>query len=252
MNATGHMLVGRIAWDNLTPAARSAVQDLNSDPNNPGAGKPTTDLDNDVLSAPVWMDDIRPTYKDLHYVNTPLDGDGTLSPGPNSISFLKENLAVLQDAQASRDEKAEALRITEHLVGDLHQPLHNCDNHDHGGNGFKLNGHQNLHSYWDGGAGLWKNSKRPLDSQSQQRIIQMASQLESNYPMSTMTTQATDLNPEDWAHEGWELAKSDVYTGVTQGQAPSPEYTARAQDDMSRGAALGGYRLANLLNQIFV
>ena len=34
MNATGHMLVARIAWDKMTPAARAAVADLASDPNN--------------------------------------------------------------------------------------------------------------------------------------------------------------------------------------------------------------------------
>ena len=56
---------------------------------------------------------------------------------------------------------------------------------------------------------------------------------------------------KDGSREGCQVSKDDVYEGVTQGQAPSPEYTERARNDMNREAALGGYRLANLLNDIF-
>ncbi|MBX3167791.1 MAG: S1/P1 nuclease [Candidatus Eremiobacteraeota bacterium] len=251
MNALGHMLVARVAWDHLTPAARAAVERLSSNPHNPGAGKDCTDQDNDVYTAAVWMDDVRPTYRDLHYVNTPLEGDGTLPSGPNSITFLNQNLGVLRDSTASEDQKAEALRITEHLVGDLHQPLHNADNHDHGGNDFKLNGRDNLHSFWDSGGKQWSNLKRPLSGPDKQQVERLAAQLEKQYPLEKYRIDATNLQPEDWSREGWELARDDVYAGVTPGQAPSPEYTERARHDMSREAALGGYRLAGLLNQIF-
>ena len=247
----GHMLVARVAWDKLTPTAQAAVEKLNANPHNPGAGKDCTDQDNDVFSASTWMDNVRPTYKEMHFVNTPLDGDGTLPPGPNSITFLNQNLGVLRDPKASQDQKAEALRITEHLVGDLHMPLHNADNNDHGGNGFKLNGHESLHSFWDSGGKQWTNVKRPLNGPAKDQVIQLAAQLEKQYPMEKYRIDASNLKPEDWSREGWQLSKDDVYEGVTQGQAPSPEYTERARNDMNREAALGGYRLANLLNDIF-
>lgn len=247
----GHMLVARVAWDNLTPAARVAVERLSGNPQNPGAGKDCDERNSDIYTAAVWMDDARPAYKDLHYTNTPLEGDGQLLPGLNSVTFLNQNLSVLRDAQASEDEKAEALRITEHLVGDLHQPLHNADNHDHGGNDFKLNGRDNLHSFWDSGGKQWTNVKRPLNGPDKAQVERMAALLEKQYPMETHRIDATNLHPEDWAREGWELARSDVYVGVTQGETPGPEYTERARNDMSRAAALGGYRLAGLLNEIF-
>lgn len=251
MNALGHMLVARVAWDNLTPTARAAVEKLNSNPHNPGAGQDCTDQDNDVFTAAVWMDDVRPVYKDLHYVNTPVDGDGTIPGGPSSITFLNQNLDVLRDSKASEDQKAEALRITEHLVGDLHMPLHNADNHDHGGNGFKLNGHENLHSFWDCGGKQWSNIKRPLNGPGKDQVAKMAAQLEKQYPLDKYRIDATNLKPEDWSREGWQMTKDDVYTDVTQGQAPSEEYTQRCRTDMNREAALGGYRLAGLLNDIF-
>jgi hypothetical protein len=55
----------------------------------------------------------------------------------------------------------------------------------------------------------------------------------------------------DWSHEGWELAHTAVYDGVTPGMAPSPEYVARAQKTMNEEAALAGYRLASIVNSIF-
>jgi hypothetical protein len=251
MNAMGHMLVARVAWDNLTPTARAAVERLTSNPHNPGAGQDCTDEDNDAYTAAAWMDDVRPIYKELHFVNTPLDGDGTLPPGPNSISFLNQNLGVLRDPKASEDQKAEALRITEHLVGDLHMPLHNSDNNDHGGNSFKLSGHDSLHSFWDSGGKQWTNVKRPLTDAGRAQIDKMAAQLESQYPMDKYRIDATNLKPEDWSHEGWQMSKDDVYTDVTQGEAPSQAYTDRCRKDMNREAALGGYRLAGLLNDVF-
>jgi nuclease S1 len=251
MNATGHMLVARIAWDKMTPAARSAVQDLASDPNNPSTGIPTTEKNSDQFTGAVWMDDIKPVDKELHFVSTPFKGDGTVPVGPSSVTFLNDNLALLKSPSASRDQKAEALRMTLHLMGDTHQPLHNCENGDRGGNNFKLDGRNNLHSFWDTGGNQWTNLKRPLNDQASAQLASMASKVEQECPEAELAAKVQDLNPADWSHEGWELSHTAVYEGVVQGKAPSPEYVARAQHTMNEEAALAGYRLASIVNSIF-
>lgn len=251
MNATGHMLVNRIAWDHLTPKAQKMVEDLTHNPNNPVTGKPTTAQDNDVFTAATWMDDIKPTNREMHFTDLPLDGDGKIPQGPNSYSFISAQIAILKDAKAATDHKAEALRNTMHLMGDTHQPLHNCTHDDHGGNGFPLDGKKNLHSFWDSGANQWNSIKRPLDAAGQAQLDKLAASIEKQYPMEKYTVQAQDLDPAHWIQEGWTMAKNDVYTDITPGQAPSPQYTERAQKDMNLEAALAGYRMANLLNGIF-
>jgi len=63
-------------------------------------------------------------------------------------------LSVLRDPTASRAAKAEALKFVVHFVGDLHQPLHDEDNGDRGGNERQVifDGHpDNLHWVWDTG-----------------------------------------------------------------------------------------------------
>lgn len=251
MNATGHMVVARIAWNNLNPVARSTVERLNSVTENPGAGVPTSAQDNTVDTAATWMDDVRPAYKELHFVNTPVDGDGTLPPGENSVTFFQKNLTVLHDPNASEPQKAESLRCIEHLMGDTHQPLHDADNHDRGGNLFHLDGRNNLHELWDSGGNQWKNVQRPLTDAGRAQIAELAAKISAQFPETSVHAQAVDLSPEHWVHEGWEMARSDVYTGVTQGQAAPAAYVQRAQLDMNREAAVAGYRLANLLNGLY-
>lgn len=253
MNETGHMLVARIAWDRMTPQARKTVEQLTADPNNPGTGTPTSPQDDDVFTAATWMDDIRPVDSKFHFVNTPLNGNGDFPTDENAVTFAQSNIAVLKDAHASKDEKAEALRFVLHLMGDLHQPLHCSDNGDRGGNQFPIQAGRakNLHAFWDSGGGAWNAIKRPLSPQSQELLTRMASDLEHKYPVEKYQVQAQDVDPAHLAHEGWELARQDCYNGIQRGERPSQEYTARVVDDMGREAALGGYRLANLLNGIF-
>ena len=251
MNATGHMLVTRIAWDEMTPSTRQAVELLTADPNNPITGKPTTELDNDVFTASTWMDDIKPSLRTRHYIDIPLNGNGAFPEGPNSLTYIKDRIRILKDPKASKDEKAEALRVTMHLVGDIHQPLHDCDNDDHGGNSFALNGQNELHQLWDSGGNQWKRIERPLQEKGREKLAELAAGIEKAYPLAEYRFRASDLNPDDWAREGYAIDKKDVYDGVHRYHAASESYLEKARQDMNLQAALGGYRLANLLNGIF-
>jgi|NOAtaT_7_FD_contig_21_3623461_length_502_multi_4_in_0_out_0_1 hypothetical protein len=124
------------------------------------------------------MDDIKANtgmnfFENWHYINFPIVSEGTFANPPqmgviyNSPDGVRRCLLSLtsNDTYISM-EKAMFLRILIHVVGDMHQPLHNTDyynasfpNGDLGGNLINLvlrNGSNiNLHSYWDSGALLF-------------------------------------------------------------------------------------------------
>jgi S1/P1 Nuclease len=290
MNATGHMVVAKIAWDVMTPAARAAVTTLVKDPHNPVSGTSTSAQDSDTYTAACYMDDIRPTLGGLHFDDAYIDKNGkpVNKPGvtPNSVTFCADNMAILTNPKSSTDQKAEALRYVMHLSGDLHQPLHcvsqittqNPDG-DHGGNLFPIQwnntdfhecacGHDheagvldnnqqqghgaNLHSYWDSAAGEFPFMPRPLDSSNQSVLTNLVSKIEKQYPMSSFaSSRVQDFNPKDWHDEGVALGSKDVYSGISPNQAPSQAYEQKVVSDMNSEAALAGYRLGNFLNSVF-
>lgn len=245
MNAAGHQLFARIAWDGLNEKARGAVKSLVQNPNNPSLGVPTSARDNDEFTYTTYMDNVRPQLSDKHFVNIPVQGPGTLPPGENSITMQKSLTAVLADPKSSPDQKAEALRLAGHLAGDIANPLHNADRGDRGGNSLKLGGKESLHSYWDSGGGQWKNGVTPS------QFADQAASIMRNYPRKTYETrQLEEFDAGKWAQEGWQLAASDVYPGVSAGVKPSPQYADNTRKTMDSQIALAGYRWASQLNRI--
>ena len=70
------------------------------------------------------------------------------------IAKTEQFLAVLKDPSADKNAKARALKFVIHFVADLHQPLHDEDNGDNGGNTRHVifDAHpDNLHCVWDTG-----------------------------------------------------------------------------------------------------
>jgi len=147
---TGHRAIAKIAWNHLTPAAHTAVQDL---------------LGNETLSdVSTWPDEIRsqPPYRHTgpwHYLNLPL---GLSFPDfekqvegmtqDNVYSALRKCEAEIVNPQASREQKVFDLKFIVHLVGDLHQPMHISRAEDQGGNKIQVfydGKGTNLHSLWD-------------------------------------------------------------------------------------------------------
>ena len=144
----GHKVVALIAEHYMTSAALAKTRDLL------GAGT--------IDSVASWADDYRrdhPESGPWHYINVPLT-DSKIDMArdcPNAqcvIAPTEHFLSVLRDASADQARKAEALKFVIHFVGDLHQPLHDEDNGDKGGNTRQviLHGHpDNLHWVWDTG-----------------------------------------------------------------------------------------------------
>ena len=98
----------------------------------------------------------------------------------------------------------------------------------------------NLHSYWDRGAGLWSGKWHA------KQVKQAARQLAKQYPCKQSKQ---ILNPEQWAQESHILAIKYAYA-YSANSTISPDYKAIAQRLTARRSALAACRLAAVLNSI--
>ena len=116
------------------------------------------------------------------------------------------------------DLKSYDLVWIEHLVGDVHQPLHDTSrftqkhqNGDAGGNLVSIcktaGCKQELHAYWDGILGVENVSA----------ALTMGKQLN----LTTPPTGSNVLDVHVWVNEGFELAKSHVYQSPISADEPN-------------------------------
>jgi len=158
-SAEGHRIVCEIAWQRLTPAARTMVSDL------------LRDEDDRVFAQHcAWADQVRGTTHRhtaaYHYINIPADASGTDlardcgDADRRCVTWAIDHYArILSDRRAPHAERNEALKFVAHFVGDLHQPLHAGRPEDLGGNRIPVRFYGdpepagrplNLHAAWDG------------------------------------------------------------------------------------------------------
>ena len=163
-DAGGHMLVGQIAWELSSPQVRGAVDEMVATLDSRyNSGQPYN-----FTTVSCWMDDLRALPKTeypwstWHYVDSEKTDDGRLfklPEPPHVVWAIGENLKTLRNKQAPAEERAKALGMIFHWVGDIHQPLHTTTWNDRGGNGYLISGVHfsdlmpgmvaNLHTYWD-------------------------------------------------------------------------------------------------------
>jgi len=143
----GHRVVCQIAFDELTPAARSEVNRLLASDAN---------FENFADSCLVADSPERIRFLD-HFMNLPRSTRViTTAECPLAescvISAIQNDFLVLQNAEASDAEKLLALKLLGHWVGDVHQPLHVSFQDDRGGNSNNVDVDipgANLHGVWD-------------------------------------------------------------------------------------------------------
>ena len=272
----GHMIVAQIAYGRLNSHAKAQVDELIKVVINPAD---VTQKSLDFVNASHWPDDLRsvksdefkPTFE-WHFIDTPFSPDQTElpdTPEPNIVTELNNEVAVLKSADASQEDKAKALRFLIHFVGDIHQPLHcatrvteDFPDGDRGGNSFMVrlvdsNGSVKkvkLHSYWDGGIDDFPKGGPPpefappsLDSVSQaaDRITQEFPDTDSQWKIGG------PFNFEGWAQESFSLAKTVAYDHLVPNRQPTKAYISKAKKAARKRVAWGGYRLAELLNNIW-
>jgi len=281
-NFSGHWIAAAIAYQRLTPAVRARVDELIR--KHPDYEKFTfADAPSDpegraraaFIRAASWPDEIRndarfyddtkadavptPTlsgfpgmqrHTNWHYIDLPFSPDNTPlvpTPTPNALTEIRRMMGELSPiadpAQAAYD-----LVWLEHLIPDVHNPLHatqrftkDLPQGDAGGNLVFVYG-KNLHAYWDDAA-----SPRDL---SYEGILKYARDFMARQPPPVTSS----LNPRTWIDESFKLAKSDVYTlGNENGTKEKPlkippGYPENAQKLARQRLTLSGYILGYVLN----
>jgi hypothetical protein len=279
------MVVAQVAYLRLTPAAKARVDALLLTP--PGkrpfvflcAGyytPETCEKTYDPVQIAVWMDDFRgdslnDPYASWHYIDFRPIFDGIPertnagAEPENVLSRINWAMNTLRKGTGSNKTDAETLGFLYHLVGDVHQPLHAATrytaanpNGDQGGNFFKIQmppeAHiSNLHAFWDaaGGAFGFVSPKRPLDQAGKDRMLALAGEVMKEFPAEAVP-EWKNLDPHDWVIESNDLARQVVYKNISEGEAPSKAYTDAAQKLSRKRLAIAGYRLAGVLNALFV
>jgi S1/P1 Nuclease len=197
-------------------------------------------------------------HKYWHYVDLPFSPDGTaLHPGP-TVNAQTQIAALRKDLSSTESDSLKSYDLVwlEHLVGDVHQPLH-CTSRftadspagDQGGNLVTIDvAPRKLHGYWDNLLGNSNDKDGPaLDLATS---LAAAKSLGEADPMS-----AADLNTADWVKESFDLDKSSVYVnppiGIGLGPyviSATPDYAANSLAVAKQRVALAGARLANVIN----
>lgn len=287
---TGHMVVARIAAQNLTPETRARVAALLALVND---DVPT--VADGMAAASVWADHFArphfPRSSPWHYIDLSLL-NGEHDPGQPFVQTDTSFYKILQYAAAlqtgSPDEfgvPGANLMFLIHFTGDLHQPLHDATNQDRGGNcvfvkypkqNGRLSRKQNLHSAWD--TGLLEDNLGTNDAW-------IAAQLQSGYAANSSTDQQDVLLADParvgvptavyaWTMEAHQLAIDRVYAPLgpdvpvlsyadvssdCDNAAPftnqlyfvDQDYVNSSVQTIDRQLTAGGVRLAALLNATF-
>lgn len=193
-------------------------------------------------------------HKYWHFVDTPFSTDGTPtnpSRTPNALTRIVDLSAALASSEGD-DVKSYDLVWIEHLVGDVHQPLHDTSrftkNHTSGDQGGNLvlvctkpGCTSELHAYWDA----------ILGSQNLKNALKAGKQLNT----LAKPTGADNADPAAWVDGGFQLANTDVYKAPITDDEPgsSPAKPNKTYHDNAKKVAqaqvlLAGYRLAGVLN----
>ena len=184
--------------------------------------------------------------------------------GGQAVNKLIEFDKVLRDASVSDAEKAIALAWILHLGGDIHQPLHTSaritelePKGDQGGNLFQLtpNGTPreqavNLHWFWDSIIG--RNIPRKNDACDSDYLPAIAKKMTKKHPFSKAQNNLKIGQFSEWQQENFKIASMELFPASLQRNVmPSNSYKQRAFEISEERLALAGYRLGEMLNQIF-
>lgn len=255
-NAMGHMVVASVAYQQLKPHAKAAVDDMVK------VFHQEYPEINSFEQMAYWLDTVRDQkimmFTHWHYIDNSLSLDGTptqnLIDTDNAVWAIKNMNAVLQNKQANPYERARFLAFYVHVTGDLHQPMHtvtlfsaNHANGDRGGNDFRVIYHgeqKNLHSLWDSGVGQYDNTVNVNEART------IATHQMNLYPATYFGYAVHETEPSGWSDEGEKRAKELAYN-TTEGQSVSDSYVSQGQQTAAQATTLAGYRLAEVLNTLF-
>jgi hypothetical protein len=285
-HSTGHKLVAKIAWDNMTPKARQNVVDLLLQAPKDACLKQlfskgtSATLDKRqrdfFVVVATWPDIVRPQTqsdgspdprpctkyhrRDWHFVDHFWKGtSGSATDPPTDLPMpiaqvnAVERLGIFGKAVVSNTAAADRaidLAWILHLVGDIHQPLHTSGrvtNFSHESDG-DAGGNEFLLK-GDTLHGFWDGIVDNLESSV--GINKLSENFEADFPRANFTNLESGQF-ERWAFESLEKAKTTAYPAkLKRGVTPSKAYRTTVFNVSEEAIADAGYRLADLLNKLF-
>ena len=236
----GHRVIGEIAGERISGKTRAELELILGE--------------EDLAEASTWSDEQRSNPATFwqreagayHYVTVP-EGQTYAEVSPpeegDALTALDRFAATVRDPNASREDKALALKFIIHIVGDVHQPLHTGNGDDRGGNDVRVRwfgNETNLHSVWD---------TQMIEGKSLS-YTEYATWLDRQIePADTIAW--WEANPQVWIGESTQI-RDTIYPAAGQ-EMPSLSYDyqfehlATAEMRMQQG----GVRLAAYLDWLF-
>jgi hypothetical protein len=280
----GHKVVALIAFRQLKPETRDAVVSALKEHvafkegNWPPRLESGADADASLFTlAAIFPDEARSPESpfhdlndpDAHFINLPFVPvrDDRNDPairvrdpniGQNLPKAFRLHVHDIKSLSVSKEDKATSLSWIFHLVGDIHQPLHSTAMYtkvfktgDRGGNSIKFDHtlasktkQKDLHAFWDGLPGE-QHAFADADAK--------AKALVAMFPKNTFNHLNATI--DECATESLGLARTVAYNGLVDAEKTISElpvgYTADAQKTADRQVALAGYRLAEVLEDLY-
>lgn len=250
----GHMLVAKVAYERLEPAAKKEVNRLDA------ILKLFYPSQTSFTTSAIWADWIKSdnihAFDHWHYISIPYSPsheEVNANAPENVVWAINQSISVLKSKRANDFEKALFLRFLVHFAGDVHQPMHcitlynaTWKEGDKGGNLYPIQSDfgNNLHALWDNGVGLFKSYD------GKKKLTYFSKQIKQNYPARYYNQAIHNQNAEDWAKESHELAIQYAYS-IPPNTVPTENYIQQGQAISQERIALAGYRLAYILNELF-
>ena len=257
-NALGHMVVAQIAYEQLNPEVQKKVDKMVTD-----LGKEYPYITSFYQLGP-WPDSLKiqkiDIYSHWHYTDLAFSTDGTalknLENTDNVVWAINQMEPIVANNKANVYERAKFLAFLVHIIADIHQPLHTTSlisaktpDGDKGGNLYYIKfptAHPKtitLHKLWDQGIDVF------IGESTFDKVTALSHQITALYPREYFGTKVMDLKPDHWTNEGLQTSITMVYS-TPENQILSDDYQTSGRLIVQQKAALAGYRLAAVLNQL--
>ncbi len=252
-NIVGHRIVADVAYHNLTPKARQAVDDV-------------LGFERALVALSSWADDIKSdtiyegqdkwhfqdidagkTDKDIEYLynNKLAEGYYLFQAKDSIISLLKRNPG-----------NADALKFLVHLTGDEYQPMHMGHHDDLGGNKAKFywfGRSISLHSLWDGT--LIDYSHYSSTEYCDYLLKRFAAQRDEFYNMDELTCIKATYKVQTSIYTAYEqlcaASKSEDKGGKKFAYGFEYRFAYRYRPVLDQQLYMAGIQLAKELNEIY-
>ncbi len=233
---TGHRATGEIAEQYLSPKAKKAISELMK---GQSLALVSTYAD-DIKSNPDYR-----KYNPWHYVNIDEDKQEynreKAYEGGDLIQAIETSISVLENEEASKEDKQFYLKMLVHFMADLHQPFHVGHSADKGGNDIQVrwfNEGTNIHRVWD---------SQMINSYQMSYTEISKTQKELSYNEIKKLEEGELL---DWVYESRKIAEK-LYDSIEIGEKLGYEYMYKWFPTVLGQLQKGGVRLAKVLNEIY-